>query len=286
MNHPAAPASAEHKAGKKSSFREGFRKTFANPFRAHPEKKLADWIVFFAPAYFAVAATFVVYAAGMLDMLTTAAWLVYGTVLLVLAMFIQESRPESFSYLSRNVYHWAGGALIVAAGLYHLLPFTYIVTFVALLFVMFFSGFVMELLGIETIFSKSHILKHTPTFSKSSHYEAGTFGLLSCLIVLTLFDALTAYAAILILAFGDSAAAFIGKTVGRTPNPLNPRKTVEGTLAFFAVSLFATMLIVPTSIAFVTAIVVAIIEALPLKINDNLIIPISAAVVMRALTML
>ena len=286
MNPPDAPASAEHKAGKKSSFREGFRKTFANPFKAHPEKKLADWIVFFAPAYFTIAATLVAYALGELDAFTMASWFVYGVMLFALALFVQESHPDRFHYFGRNLYHSGGGVLIVLAGLYHLLPFQQLILFVSLLFTMFFSGMVLERLGVETIFSKSHILKHTPTFSKSSHYESGTYWLLSCLIVLTLFDALTAYAAILILAFGDSTAAFIGKTVGRTPNPLNPKKTVEGTLAFFAVSLFATMLIVPTSIAFVTAIVVAIIEALPLKINDNLIIPISAAVVMRALTML
>lgn len=269
-----------------SSLQKRLREVVDGPHRAHPEKKLKDWIVFFAPAYFAIVATAVAYAAGALDMYITAAWLVYGSVLLVLALFIQESRPESFSYLSRNIYHWAGGVLIVAIGLYHLLPFTYIVTFVAILFVMFFSGLAVEMLGIETIFSKSHILKHTPTFTKSSHYEAGTLGLFSCLIVLTLFDALTAYAAILMLAFGDSTASFVGRAVGRTPNPLNPKKTVEGTLAFFAVAMFVTMPILPTSTAFFTALVVSIIEALPLKINDNLVLPISAAVAIRLLSML
>jgi dolichol kinase len=262
------------------------RDTFRNPFMAHPEKTLKDWVVFFAPAYFTVVAILVAYALGVLDVFTVASWSVYGLVVLVLALFIQESRPDSFNYFGRNFYHSAGGVLIVMAGLYHVLSFSYVIAFVSILFVAFFSGFVMERLGIETIFSKSHILKHTPTFSKSSHYEAGTYWLLSCLAVLTLFDALTAYAAILILAFGDSSASFVGKTVGRTPNPLNPRKTVEGTLAFFAVSLFATMFIVPTSIAFATAIVVAVVEALPLKINDNLVIPMSAAVTMRLLTMM
>jgi len=286
MSPSDAATSAEHKAGKKSSFREGFRKTFANPFKAHPEKKLADWLVFFAPAYFTIAAMMIACGLGEVDVFTVASWFVYGVMLLALALFVQDSHPDRFHYFGRNLYHSGGGVLIVVAGLYQILSFQHIILFVSLLFTMFFSGFVMERLDIETIFSKSHILKHMPTFSKSSHYEAGTYWLFSCLVVLMLFDALTAYAAILILAFGDSTAAFIGKTVGRTPNPLNPRKTVEGTLAFFAVSLFATMLIVPTSIAFVTAIVVAIIEALPLKVNDNLIIPISAAVIMRLLTML
>jgi len=279
------PAEAEKKPGA-GSFEKRLREVVYGPHRAHPEKKLADWIVFFAPAYFAMVATAVAYAAGALDTYITVAWLVYGNVILVLALFIQESRPESFSYLSRNFYHWAGGVLIVAAGLYHLLPFTEIVTFVAILFVMFFSGLVMEMLGIETIFSKSHILKHTPTFTKSSHYEAGTFGLISCLIVLTLFDAPTAYAAILMLAFGDSTASFVGRAVGRTPNPLNPKKTVEGTLAFFAVAMFVTMPILPTSTAFFTALVVALIEALPLRINDNLVLPLSAALAIKLLSML
>lgn len=256
------------------------------PARAHPEKKLKDWIVFFTPAYFTIAAMLVAFAAGVLDVFVMASWMVYGFVALVLATFIQESRPESFSYFGRSVYHALAGVIIVSAGMLRILQFQDIILFVSFLFVAFFGGYVLELLGVETVFSKSHILRHTPTFSKSSHYEAGTFWLLSCLIVLTLFDALIAYAAILVLALGDSAASFVGKTVGRTPNPLNPRKTIEGTLAFFAVSLFVMMPIVPTSTAFFTAIVVAIVEALPLKINDNLVIPLSAAVAMRLLTMM
>jgi dolichol kinase len=256
------------------------------PARAHPEKKLKDWIVFFAPAYFTIAAMLAAYAIGVLDVFVMASWMVYGFVALVLATFIQESRPESFSYFGRSVYHALAGVIIVSAGMLRILQFQNIILFVSFLFVAFFGGYVLELLGVETVFSKSHILRHTPTFSKSSHYEAGTFWLLSCLIVLTLFDALIAYAAILVLALGDSAASFVGKTVGRTPNPLNPRKTIEGTLAFFAVSLFVMMPIVPTSTAFFTAIVVAIVEALPLKINDNLVIPLSAAVSMTLLSML
>jgi len=280
------PDKSVHAAPAAMAIGNALRATFSNPFKAHPEKKLKDWIVFFAPAYFTIAAMLIAYGLGEVDAFTVASWFVYGVMLLALALFVQESHPDRFHYFGRNLYHSGGGVLIVVLGLYHIFPFQRLILFVSLLFTMFFSGFVMERLGIETIFAKSHILKHMPTFSKSSHYEAGTYWLFSCMVVLMLFDALTAYAAILILAFGDSTAAFIGKTVGRTPNPLNPKKTVEGTFGFFAVSLFATMLIVPTSIAFVTAIVVAIIEALPLKINDNLIIPISAAVVMRALTML
>ena len=262
------------------------RDTFRNPFLSHPEKKLMDWIIFFTPAYLTTAAIIAAYAFGLLDVFTMASWLVYGTVLLTLTTFVQESRPDSFHYFGRNLYHSAGGVLIVLAGLYHLMSFSYIVLFLSILFVMFFSGLVMEMAGIETIFSKSHILKHTPTFSKSSHYEAGTYWLFSCLAVLVLFDALTAYAAILILAFGDSSASFIGKTVGRTPNPLNPKKTVEGTLAFFAVSIFVTMPILPTSTAFFTALIVAIIEALPLRVNDNLVLPLSAAVIIRLISMI
>lgn len=262
------------------------RKTFGDPFRAHPEKGLKDWIIFFAPAYFTVASGLLAYALGEVDAATISSWFVYGLLVLAVALFVQESHPDRFHYFGRNLYHSGGGVLIVLAGMYGIVPFHLLILFVSLLFTMFFTGTVMERMGIETVFSKSHILKHIPSFSKSSHYEAGTYWLLSCLAVLMIFDALTAYASILILAFGDSAASFIGKTIGRTPNPLNPRKTVEGTLAFFAVSLFATMFIVPTSVAFITAAVVAIVEALPLKVNDNLIIPIAAAVTMRALTMI
>lgn len=242
---------------------------------AHPEKTLKDWIVFFSPAYVAIVLWVVGYSLGIVDTLGFSAFLVYGFSALAIGLLLQESYQNLFPYLGRNVYHSVGGVLLVVGGLYFVYHSSLVLVLLCVFF-MFLVGWVLERLKVETLFSQDHVAKHVKDFHKSTHYEAGSCWFLSCLLLLLFFDTNIAYASILILAIGDTAAGFVGRSMGRMKNPLNERKTVEGSLAFFATALFAAMLFVPTHIAIAVAFVVAIVEALPLRINDNLAVPLSA----------
>lgn len=252
------------------------------PLATHPEKSVKDWIIFLSPAYVAIAVLFVGYFFGLIGTHALALFLVYGITSLVIGLLLQESYPSLFPYLGRNVYHSLGGIVIVIGSMFFL-KFTSLILLLFCILLMFLSGWALERTDVETMLSQSHTLKHVKDFEKSTHYEAGSYWLLSSLLLLLLFNINIAYAAILILAIGDTAAGFVGRNMGRMKNPLNKKKTIEGSLAFFATALFAAMPFVSTQTAIVVAFAVAIVEALPLKINDNLTVPLSAGLVMYLL---
>lgn len=81
--------------------------------------------------------------------------------------------------------------------------------------------------------------------------------------------------AMLILALGDAASNVIGARFGKHALPYNKGKTVEGTLAFLLFSLPSFLFIgyyaVPLSI------LCALIESLPVKIDDNITIPLACS---------
>jgi Dolichol kinase len=91
----------------------------------------------------------------------------------------------------------------------------------------------------------------------------------------------------LILAFSDPAATLVGKRFGKIKWRTNPEKSVEGSLAMFLVSLiilfslrsFYGLNIDPLTVLFV-AFSITLTEVLPLKIGDNIIIPLLAGMVM------
>lgn len=88
-------------------------------------------------------------------------------------------------------------------------------------------------------------------------------------------------AALLYLAFGDGVAALVGKSIGRIPIPLLARrKTVEGTLACFAVCAAAGFAAgLPAPALWAGAAVAAGVEFLPVPVDDNLWIPVLSGLV-------
>lgn len=103
-----------------------------------------------------------------------------------------------------------------------------------------------------------------------------TLGLGALLCVL-LFQAVPAYIAIYVLAFGDSFSSLIGKTMGKISMPFTHGKSVEGSLTCFTVSLISAFAITrkPGS-SFLIAAVSTFVEALPTKDWDNILLPLAA----------
>lgn len=100
------------------------------------------------------------------------------------------------------------------------------------------------------------------------------------LITVLIFPLKPAAAGLIQLAFADMAAALVGILWGRHPLPHSPKKTWEGTGAFFILSFFLMPLLsysIPAS--FLLALVGATIESLPYKDWDNLFIPVGVAAI-------
>jgi len=100
----------------------------------------------------------------------------------------------------------------------------------------------------------------------SAWYVAGFL-----LLATVLTDTNQIAAGIFVLGISDAASTIIGKTLGKHKLPYNKNKSIEGSVAFFISALpawfFVGEIIIP--IAFLAALV----ESLPLKIDDNITIP-------------
>jgi dolichol kinase len=105
---------------------------------------------------------------------------------------------------------------------------------------------------------------------------------IASLLTVYCFQKNIAVAALLYLAIGDSMAALIGKTYGRTHLF---GKTLEGSLACFASCVFIGLLVpgLPPDVVIAGALVATLFELLPIPIDDNFRIPLSAGFIMQVL---
>lgn len=115
---------------------------------------------------------------------------------------------------------------------------------------------------------------------ESFSFTGSTFVLVGSLCTYYIFDAHIAAAALSFLILGDSAAAIVGKAFGSFRLF---GKSFEGFIANVVVSWMIGMVFVPPRMAAYGAVTAAIVEFLPIPLDDNLRIPLAAAAVMSAL---
>jgi len=120
------------------------------------------------------------------------------------------------------------------------------------------------------------------TSMASRRRDAGRFVLgpvtlgFGALLALLLYPSPVAAISIYALAFGDGIASLAGKFFGRWRPAFLFGKSVEGSIACFT-AVFISAYVVSHSfrVAAIAAVVATIVEALPLKDYDNLVIPVS-----------
>jgi dolichol kinase len=132
--------------------------------------------------------------------------------------------------------------------------------------------------GMASLFRKYFFGKVLREEEKSA-FMGATYFIFSTLLSILLFPQSIAIASILILILSDSAAALIGKAMGRVRIF---GKTLEGSMAFLITSLLIVW-IYPHLGRFsgsLAALGATWVELLPLKVNDNLSIPLVAGAIM------
>ena len=109
-----------------------------------------------------------------------------------------------------------------------------------------------------------------------------TYMLIASVLTIELFPKEIAVASLGFLILGDTAAALVGRTFGRF-KVLG--KTLEGSLACLAVSfLFAWIVVgLPAWLAACGALTATLFELVPIPLDDNFRIPLSAGYVMKLL---
>jgi dolichol kinase len=104
---------------------------------------------------------------------------------------------------------------------------------------------------------------------------------LGCWLVLAIFPRNIAFAAILVLAFGDAVAHLVSKSFGATQTFVTRTTYLEGTIAAIVAATLAAWVYVPFIPALLASAVAMIVEAGELRIrdhyvDDNLVIPLVA----------
>ena len=110
---------------------------------------------------------------------------------------------------------------------------------------------------------------------------------LGALLALMLYPERAAFIAIYALAFGDGISSIAGKLFGRREIPFTGGKTFAGSLAcFMTVFLAACILYGNVPVAFCIALTATVLEALPAKDFDNVLIPVGTGFVAQQLSLL
>ncbi len=89
-----------------------------------------------------------------------------------------------------------------------------------------------------------------------------------------------AVASVIAFLIGDAFSTIGGNFLGRHHYPFNPTKTIEGTLIGFSAAFCVLLLVVSPISALLTSVIAAIIELLPLRLDDNLAVPLLTATIL------
>jgi dolichol kinase len=182
--------------------------------------------------------------------------------------------------ITRKLVHLA--TLVIPVG-YALTSEETVLTFLISLFICLLS---VDLLrhfhsGLASLFRK-YFFGRVLREEEKRTFMGSTYFLFSTILTILLFPKSIAIASLLILILADTSAALIGKGVGRVSIY---GKTLEGSLAFLLTSLLIVW-IYPNLNRFsgsLGSLGATVIEILPIKINDNLTIPLVAGAIMSFL---
>jgi dolichol kinase len=131
-----------------------------------------------------------------------------------------------------------------------------------------------------------HVFRHFFGELLRNHEDASLLGstylLIASLLTIHLFTKPVAVLALTFLIVGDTVAAVVGKSIGRVRMF---GKTLEGSVACFAVCYGMTALVpgIPFPVGLVGAAVATVFELLPIPLDDNFRIPLSAGFAMELL---
>jgi len=174
----------------------------------------------------------------------------------------------------RRVFHATNGTLVVLAisvlGLK-------VATAILILGIVLMLAVVLDV--VRLFDPKLNVLFFRTFSSIASPREArkiasSTWYALSALVALSFFPEPYALAGILVLALADPTASVVGQRWGRTRFLAG---SVRGTAAFVVVAFFALLPFVPWWSALAAAGGTAVVEAAPIDLDDNLIVPLTVA---------
>jgi len=202
---------------------------------------------------------------------------VLGACTLGLTLGLNVFRRTLLGYYGRMFFHTVGGVFLCLFG--YVCGKEALVAVSLSLLVVFAVSSLLDWLGVKTAFTSPNVDKAGRRVPGATHYLSGTYWLISVLLVLLFFPSSIAYASILILSVGDTAAG-LSKRIGRMPNPFNRERSFESWAVQFLGSFSSCLLYVHPLIALAGSAVGALVESLKIPLDDNLSVPLCSALVM------
>ncbi len=198
------------------------------------------------------------------------------------SLTLPRNRPTNYM---RNVYHMGSALMLIGLVQYLLTPWLMIVLAAA------FAVFAWTLettRWLSPAANKLITMPWKPFIHPDEHWRinSATWLCTGLLIMALCFDPLSCTLAIAILGFADPVAAIVGRRFGR--RRLHRNRTLEGTAAFTATALVAGLAILAIYgpelavwrmllIALAAALPAAIAELYSNRLDDNLTVPVTAA---------
>ncbi len=185
--------------------------------------------------------------------------------------------------LRRQSFHALLGVVIVLGVLYGFLD-------VKRLLLVFIAGIVISSLSVRyKVPVISWFLDQFDRKGEKIPGKGAMFFLLGSLIVLALFPQGIALASVLVIAFGDSVATLVGMHLGRIKSIT--RKTLEGFFSGAFAGFLGALFFVDYVSAFAASVAAMCFELLDIRfgikvIDDNLMVPLVAALVMYIIALL
>jgi dolichol kinase len=186
------------------------------------------------------------------------------------------------SELKRKALHLA--SLVLPIGFY-LSPVAWTVTWKRGLLALVLVALAVEVVRLHHPGTRN-VFRHFFGELLRGHEDASllgsTYHAIACLLTIHLFPKPVAVLALGYLIVGDTVAAIVGKAMGRFRIF---GKTLEGAAAMFAVCVGMKFLLpeIPLSVGLVAAAVATVFELLPIPLDDNFRIPLSAGFAMELL---
>ena len=114
---------------------------------------------------------------------------------------------------------------------------------------------------------------------EARRFSGGTYILAAGTLSAVLFPKPIAVAVLIYIILGDTAAVFVGRSIGRLRIG---SKTVEGSIGFFLAALAGVLWIptLPMELKVIGAALAAVVEVLPIPADDNLTVPLVSGAVM------
>ena len=181
--------------------------------------------------------------------------------------------------IRRKIFHITVGIVLVLLIYFNLLKLWMAIT-------IFILGL---LIALNAKYRKIHIKSvdwFLEKFDRKHHFPGrGPLAIFLGLIFLMIFfEKNIVMASLMILTFGDSISALVGKHYGKYKHPFNDTRLIEGTIAGIIVGAATAMIFIPWYAALIAAFIAMTIESLELRfmkhpIDDNFLVPVISGIV-------